>query len=586
MVVYRDGAPKSGRSRSISGTLGPRHRVPGLGSRRKTVNRRLRARTLLGARQPRRPFQHLLVLAVTLLTAGLVGVTQLESGQSESRLASIAPSFGAPSGPISSVDQAPLLASADVELTPVAEETQPAAEAAPIATSTPAPKKSRRAALARQEAGEPRRVTLGARITTTPTPSPTAPAAARLSTLYQVQDGDTAAAVAQSFGVSLATVLWNNPLVADPDMLFVGQQLEIPIADGILYSVKLGDTLDTIAAVYGVTPDAIVGFTPNGIAGSADLHDGQRILVPGGVSTLPPTPEPTETATPEPTDTPVPTETPGPTDTPVPTDTPTVEPTDTPTVEPTDTPTPEPTDTPTPEPTDTPTPLPTETPLPTDTPTPEPTDTPGPVIPAGAGYATDRLNLRSGPGTDFGVLLVIPLYGALTIDDAPTGGFYPVTYQGTSGWAAGDYLASGDPPSTPTPTPTPEPTETPRGGVSFSWPITGPISSYFGPSHPLGIDIDLYGRDGAPVGASAPGTVIWSGGEVCCSYGLYVIVDHGNGWTTTYGHFSKLAVSVGDYVDTGSVVGYAGTTGYSTGTHLHFEIRKDNVPLNPLDYLP
>jgi len=415
-----------------------------------------------------------------------------------------------------------------------------------------------------------------------------------------VQDGDTAAAVAQNFGVTLATVLWNNPLVVDPDLLFVGQQLEVPVADGILYSVRLGDTLESIAVAYGVSPDSIVGFAPNGLSSAAELHEGLRILVPGGVDTLPPTPEPIETETPGPTETPLPTETPGPTDTPAPTDTPTVEPTevptDTPTEVPTDTPTPEPTDTPTPEPTvepteaptDTPTPEPTDTPTPepTDTPTPEPTNPPGPVIPVGPAYATDRLNLRNGPGTDYGVLLVIPLYGAVSVNDAPAGGFYPVTYQGTSGWVSGDYLAAGDPPVQPTPTPTPEPTETPQNGISFAWPITGPISSYFGPGHPLGIDIDLYGRDGAPVGAAAPGTVVWAGGDACCSYGLYVIVAHGNGWTTTYAHFSKLAVSVGDSVGTGSVVGYAGTTGYSTGTHLHFEIRRNNIPLNPLDYLP
>jgi murein DD-endopeptidase MepM/ murein hydrolase activator NlpD len=122
--------------------------------------------------------------------------------------------------------------------------------------------------------------------------------------------------------------------------------------------------------------------------------------------------------------------------------------------------------------------------------------------------------------------------------------------------------------------------------VAFAWPISGPISSYFGPSHPLGIDIDLYGRGGAAIGASAPGTVIFAGGDRCCSYGLYVVVQHATGWSTTYAHLSGIAVKVGQQVSTGSTVGFAGSTGYSTGTHLHFEIRRNNVPLNPLDYLP
>ncbi len=121
----------------------------------------------------------------------------------------------------------------------------------------------------------------------------------------------------------------------------------------------------------------------------------------------------------------------------------------------------------------------------------------------------------------------------------------------------------------------------------FAWPITGPITSFFGPSHPLGIDIGLYGRDGAPVHASRGGTVVFAGGNPCCSYGYYVEIDHGDGFHTLYAHFqSPPPVRIGQHVNQGDVVGYAGTTGYSTGTHLHFEVRSGGVPVNPLSYLP
>lgn len=119
------------------------------------------------------------------------------------------------------------------------------------------------------------------------------------------------------------------------------------------------------------------------------------------------------------------------------------------------------------------------------------------------------------------------------------------------------------------------------------WPITGPLSSYFGPGHPLGIDIDLYGREGAPVVAARPGVVTFAGGNPCCSYGYYVEVDHGDGFSTVYAHFkAPPPVRIGQQVAQGQVVGYAGTTGYSTGVHLHFETRKGGAPLNPLALLP
>jgi murein DD-endopeptidase MepM/ murein hydrolase activator NlpD len=143
------------------------------------------------------------------------------------------------------------------------------------------------------------------------------------------------------------------------------------------------------------------------------------------------------------------------------------------------------------------------------------------------------------------------------------------------------------PAPTPRPAPAPTPGPAPQTGAGFIWPITGPISSYFGPSHPLGIDISLYGRAGAPVVAARGGTVSFAGGNPCCSYGYYVDVDHGDGYKTRYAHFqAPPPVRIGQRVEQGQVVGYAGTTGYSTGVHLHFEILRNGAPVNPLNLLP
>jgi murein DD-endopeptidase MepM/ murein hydrolase activator NlpD len=126
----------------------------------------------------------------------------------------------------------------------------------------------------------------------------------------------------------------------------------------------------------------------------------------------------------------------------------------------------------------------------------------------------------------------------------------------------------------------------PRSDVGFIWPLNGPISSYFGPNHPLGIDVDLFGRSGSPVAAVKGGTVTFAGGNACCSYGLYVVIDHGDGYQTLYAHLSSVAVSVGQGVAQGQLIGNSGSTGYSTGSHLHFEVHRNGSVVNPLNYLP
>jgi murein DD-endopeptidase MepM/ murein hydrolase activator NlpD len=118
------------------------------------------------------------------------------------------------------------------------------------------------------------------------------------------------------------------------------------------------------------------------------------------------------------------------------------------------------------------------------------------------------------------------------------------------------------------------------------WPFSGPLSSYFGPRHPLGIDIDGFANPRGGVLAAAAGTVTFAGGDACCSYGRYVIITHSGGFTTLYAHLSSISVSIGQAVSAGQPIGVVGTTGYSTGTHLHFEIRQNGAHLNPMAFLP
>jgi murein DD-endopeptidase MepM/ murein hydrolase activator NlpD len=104
-------------------------------------------------------------------------------------------------------------------------------------------------------------------------------------------------------------------------------------------------------------------------------------------------------------------------------------------------------------------------------------------------------------------------------------------------------------------------------------------------SHP-GIDIDEYPNGDNPVLAIAAGTVTFAGGNACCSYGLYVIVKHADGYTSLYSHLSSIGVSEGQEVKQGASLGKSGNTGFSTGVHVHLEIRKDGVAIDPLTLLP
>jgi murein DD-endopeptidase MepM/ murein hydrolase activator NlpD len=120
---------------------------------------------------------------------------------------------------------------------------------------------------------------------------------------------------------------------------------------------------------------------------------------------------------------------------------------------------------------------------------------------------------------------------------------------------------------------------------TFAWPLSGPITSPFGMRwgtlHP-GIDIGV--PTGTPIHAAGPGTVIWCGWM--SGYGNLVMIDHHNGLATLYGHQSRIAASCNEQVETGQVIGYVGCTGFCTGPHLHFEVRSNGAPVDPLGYLP
>ena len=257
--------------------------------------------------------------------------------------------------------------------------------------------------------------------------------------IYTVQEGDTVGGLASRFGLASTSILWNNLDLENADQLSLGQQIRVPNSDGIVYEVRLGDTLTDIAGYFGVDVQDIVNFPGNNLRNVDDIIENQTVFVPNGKMPAPAQP------------------------------------------------------------------------------TPEVTD----VEPAVPGVEPSA---PAAPG--------------------------------------------------------------PASSAGFIWPVHDPISSYFGPSHPLGIDIDQFNSPGAPIVAAASGTVTFAGGQTCCSYGLYVVINHGNGFETLYAHLASLPVSQGQHVEQGQVIGYVGLTGYTTGYHLHFEVHLNGQVVNPLNYLP
>ena len=122
------------------------------------------------------------------------------------------------------------------------------------------------------------------------------------------------------------------------------------------------------------------------------------------------------------------------------------------------------------------------------------------------------------------------------------------------------------------------------GSGALIWPVNAPITSPFGWRWGrMHEGIDLGAAYGTPIAAAAAGTVIyagWLGG-----YGNLTVIDHGGGLSTAYGHQSHIGVSVGQQVEQGEIIGNVGSTGHSTGPHLHFEVRVNGQAVDPLGYL-
>ncbi|MDI3298905.1 MAG: peptidoglycan DD-metalloendopeptidase family protein [Bacillota bacterium] len=129
------------------------------------------------------------------------------------------------------------------------------------------------------------------------------------------------------------------------------------------------------------------------------------------------------------------------------------------------------------------------------------------------------------------------------------------------------------------------------GAVVLQWPldsfvVTSPFGSRYHPilkQWRMHTGIDLAARSGTPIHAAAPGVVFYAGW--ISGYGNTVILVHGNGISTLYGHMSRILVQANQKVSAGEVIGLVGMTGLATGPHLHFEVRVDGTPVNPQNYV-
>lgn len=255
---------------------------------------------------------------------------------------------------------------------------------------------------------------------------------------YTVRPGDNVETIAQRFGLLPTTIVWSNREVEDnPDVLRVGQVLNILPTDGIWYTVAPDDTLSGIAERFKVKQEDILASPLNNLADGANLLPGMTIVVPGGVK---------------------------------------------------------------------------------------------PFVPK---VVAVDVNRAPAPRRSYAV---------------PAPGF----------------AASGS------------------GSGAFGWPTRGFITQGFRYYHR---GLDIASGVGVPIAAADSGYVVYAGWSNV-GYGYMVQIDHGNGFSTLYAHLSQWYVDPGQTVARGQIIGAMGSTGNSTGPHLHFEIRYGGVPQNPLVYLP
>lgn len=247
---------------------------------------------------------------------------------------------------------------------------------------------------------------------------------------HTVQSGETLAAIAEKYGVSVDTIRWANTDITSKDSIKPGQVLKIPPVTGIIHKVKSGETIYSIAKKYDADAQSIVDYPFNVFTNDETfaLAIGQNLIIPSGVM---------------------------------------------------------------------------------------------PSVPQWS--PTSALARKMTPD-------------------------------------AGAVSATG----------------------KWIWPAAGTITQSHLPWHKA---IDIANHSGGAILASDAGKVIVAGWPDNFGYGNRVVVDHGNGYHTLYAHLSKISVSVGQSVNRGDVLGQMGSTGRSTGTHLHFEVRAGNRAQNPLEYL-
>lgn len=126
---------------------------------------------------------------------------------------------------------------------------------------------------------------------------------------------------------------------------------------------------------------------------------------------------------------------------------------------------------------------------------------------------------------------------------------------------------------------------------SFIWPAIGPITTKFGVpgsdwigGYHMGLDVGA--SAGSPISAAADGIVLNAEFDHTHGYGNYVLIDHGKGYETLYGHMSRIVATSGETVHQGDLIGYVGMTGYANGPHLHFEVRLHDQKIDPEPFLP
>lgn len=283
---------------------------------------------------------------------------------------------------------------------------------------------------------------------------------------YTVLGGDTLSGIAEKFGLNITTLLEANNLSLNSSIK-PGQELTILPVDGLLYTVKSGDTISKLATTYQAQTNQIREFNK---LSDSDLPVGEEILIPYGVK-----PKPVYVA---------------------------------------------------------------------------------PTVTYSSSSSSYSTTVR--PATNTGDNTGVTDKKAFGNAAPATSAVYAPEY--APAWAAVS--------STP-----------------LQWPTSDyVITQYYHYGH-TGLDISGSGRYNAPLYAAESGTVITAQGGYNGGYGVYVIIDHGNGLQTLYGHASQLFVQPGEYVERGQPIAMMGTTGRSTGPHIHFEVRKNGVKVNPLNYI-